>query len=124
MLLTAANQQVMKFRGLYGCSVFGTAGSASGGTQPVPGPRNPDSPAAATQVWNDSSTLTAGSGTVTQRLAVGVAQTGGNGGWQAMEDDASIVLKPNGGAKGNMEIWSIFNAASVPIDITTEFCEG
>lgn len=133
-LLTVANVESARIRGIYGSAIFGTAGGAqlrvvtcatagTGGTSTTPSKRNPNNPAASLTALNDATAITPG-GTPVQRLAVGIAQTGGNGGWVALEPDASITLLPNAGANGNAEIGSYCNAASVPLSITTEFCEG
>jgi hypothetical protein len=135
LALTAANQRLAQFRSFYVSAVFGTAGggrlriktattAGSGGAAQTPGPREPSSPAAQTVTTNSGSSFVAGTGTVTVRLGVGFAQTGGNGGWVATEQDDCFKLEPNGGAKGNLEIWSLANGVSVPIDITAGFCEG
>jgi hypothetical protein len=132
--VTAANKRMALIRGLYAAAVFGTAGggklrlktcatAASGGTAQVPAARDPSQPACDLVAANDATTITAG-GTPVVRLAVGFAQTGGNGGWVAPEPSAGITLLPNAGATGNAEIASIANAASVPIDITVEHSEG
>lgn len=132
--MTVANVEAAQIRGLYGSSIFGTAGGAklrlvtcatagTGGTSQTPAKRNPGNPAASLTALNDATAITPG-GTPTQRLGVGVAQTGGNGGWVALEPAAGISLLPNAGANGNAEIGSVCNAASVPLDIIMEFCEG
>lgn len=132
---SAANQESARIVALYGSCIFGTAGGAklriktassigSGGTSQTPAKRNPNNPAAGLTAFNDATALTAGTGTVTERLAIGMAQTGGMGAWVALEPSAGISLLPNGGANGNAEVWSEANAASVPIDITVEHAEG
>lgn len=132
--LTVANQAEAKIKAIYGSALFGTAGgarlrvktcatAATGGTAQVPQPRNSRSPACQLTVVNDTSAITPG-GTPLLRLAVGLAQTGGNGGWVALEAPAAITLRPNAGANGNAEVHSIANAASVPIDITVEHSES
>lgn len=132
---TVANQKVAKIKAIHGSAQFGTAGGAklrlkaassigSGGTAHTVSKRNPDSPSAGLTVFNAATALTAGTGTVVQRVAVGLAQTGGHGAWYALEEDAALALLPNGGANGNAELWSIANAASVPLDMTVEHSEG
>lgn len=132
--LTAANQRVASLRGLYGTARSGTAGGASlrvktagtagtGGTSQTPAKRESGQPAAGLVVTNDATTITPGM-TLTVRLAVGLAQTGGNGGWVALEPAAALSLMPNAGANGNMEIYSIAVGTSVPIDVTMEHAEG
>jgi hypothetical protein len=132
--LTIANQKMARIMGLYGAARFGTAGGAvlrlirggaagSGGTSQTPGEANPDTPAAETTAFNDATAITPGTTPVTQ-LTVGVAQTGGHGGWVALETDMGKAMKPNGGASGNMEVGSLANAASVAVEITADFQEN
>jgi hypothetical protein len=131
---TVANQMMARFMGLYGAARFGTAGGAvlklirggaagSGGTSQTPAKRNPNARAADTTAFDDTSAITAGTSPVTH-LSVGVAQTGGMGGWVALETDHAPAMLPNGGANGNMEIGSLANAASVTIEATAEFQEN
>ncbi len=46
------------------------------------------------------------------------------GGWVNLEAPAAIQLLANGGANGNADMVSIFNAASVVFDATMEIAEG
>lgn len=119
---------------IYGSARFGTAGggqlrvktcatAATGGSAVTPQPRHPTMPAAGLTAKSDASALTPG-GTPVVRLAIGISQTGGPGGWAALEKAAGIHLAPNAGANGNAEIASIVNGTSVPIDITVEHSEG
>ena len=130
-LLTAANQETAKIVGLYAGARHGTAGGAqmrfktfstasTTGTATTPAKRHPSNPAAATTAFTSP---TAGSGP-TVRLAVGLAQTGGTGGWVALEPNAALSLLANGGANGNGDVFSIANGTSVAIDYTLEFSEG
>jgi len=132
--LTVANQMVARFMGLYGAARFGTAGGAvlkliragtagTGGTSQTPAKRNPNARAADTTALDDATTITAGATPVTH-LSVGVAQTGGMGGWVALEQDHAPAMLPNGGANGNMEIGSLANSASVTVEVTAEFQEN
>lgn len=132
--LTVANQKMARICGVYGSARFGTAGggslyvvragtAGSGGTANTPGERMPDIPAADTTWFDDATAITAGATPVSQ-LTVGVAQTGGQGGWVGLEVDHMIGMKPNGGANGNLELASKFNAASVTFDATVEFQEN
>jgi hypothetical protein len=129
--LTAANQETAKLVGLYGASRFGTAGGAqlrvktfgtasTVGSAATPAKRHPSSPAASLTAFTGP---TAGA-TPTVRLTVGLAQTGGTGGWVALEPMAAISLLANAGANGNADVFSICNAASVPLDFTVEHSEG
>lgn len=128
--LTVANQGICRVMSLYGAARFGTAGGAqlrlktfatasTVGSGVTPGKRNPNSPAASTTFFSGP---TAGA-TPTVHMTVGVAQTGGTGGWMALEPDHALQLLPNGGANGNADIYSIANAASVTLDFTVEFAE-
>lgn len=130
--LTVAEQAPCNIVGLYGAaynqtSVGGIVLRARRWTTPstsgssfTPAKRNTQSPAASTGVVTGP---TAGS-TATNLLSIGLAQTGGMGGWQALEPDAAIVLRPNGGANGNVDIISIATAATMTFDYTVEFNEG
>ena len=55
---------------------------------------------------------------------MGFAQTGGMGGWVALENDHAVLLKPNGGADGNAEVSSRADAISQKIRVTLELSEG
>lgn len=129
-LLTVANQTPCRITAIYGASRFGTAGGAilrvktfatasTAGASQTPAKRNPNSPAASTTAFTGP---TAGA-TPTVRQSIGVAQTGGTGGWFALEPDHAITLLPNGGANGNADLFSIANAASVTFDATLEIVE-
>jgi len=133
---TVANQETMALKGIFIASRFGTAGgaqfraktntgtTASGGSSQTPSPRNVrGNPAAQTTWFNDGSAITAG-GTLTTRLTIGFAQTGGMGGWVPVEAPDAIVLMPNATNPVDLEFTSIANAASVTFDATMEFSEG
>lgn len=134
-LLTTSQQLTAKIRALFGSAVFGTAGGAklrlytadttpfSGGGSATLNPRIPGTTAAATTAKHDGSAITPGT-TLVQRLAIGLAQTGGQGGWCALEDGDSVVLKPNGGVAGNAEVHSVANGATVPLDVGIVVAEG
>ena len=132
--LTVANQKMARIMGLSGGARFGTAGGAvlrlirggaagTGGTAHTPSEANPDTPAADTTVFDDTTAITPGTSPVTV-LTVGVAQTGGHGGWVALETDMGKAMKPNGGANGNLEIGSLANSASVVVEITGDMQEN
>jgi hypothetical protein len=130
-LLTVANQESAKVVGVYGACRHGTAGGAqlrfktfatasTTGTTVTPAKRHPSYPAASTTAF---AAPTEGA-TPSVRLSVGMAQTGGTGGWVALEPAAAITLLANGGANGNGDLYSIAAGTSVPIDYTLEFSEG
>jgi hypothetical protein len=132
--LSVANQMVATIMGLYGAARFGTAGGSllqlirggaagSGGTALTPAKRNPNSRACDLTAFHDGTAITAGTTPVVQH-SVGVAQTGGMGGWVALERDHGFSMLPNGGANGNAEVASKANSASVVIEATVEHCEG
>lgn len=134
LFLTAANQESAGIRAVYGTCRFGTAGGAglrlktaatagSGGTSRVPAKRHSSFPAAGLVCTDNGTTLTPGT-TLTQRLAIGMAQTGGQGGWCAMEPQEAIGLKPNAGANGNAELYSIATGVTVPLDVMVVHAEG
>jgi hypothetical protein len=96
----------------------GTAQSSSGSSF-TPSKRNPNSAAATTSAMTGTTCSQAN----TERTAIGFAQTGGMGGWVAIEPDAAIYLQGGGGANGNAEFTTIANASSVTFDFTIEFAE-
>jgi hypothetical protein len=58
-------------------------------------------------------------------LKVGFAQTGGQGGWVALEPDHAItLLGGTAGTNTNLEIGSLAVGTSQLVDITNEFNEG
>lgn len=105
--------------GLIQLFIAGTAMSSMGTTY-TPNKKNPQQPAALTSA---ATATTCTGATSTKRLSVGFAQTGGMGGWVAIEPDAAILLQPGGSAAGNLEFESLANAASVLADLTIEFSE-
>lgn len=132
--LTVANQMVARVMGLFVNARFGTAGggmlalirggaAGSGGTANTPNPSNPLMRAADTTWFDDGTAITAGT-TPKQLLTVGFAQTGGQGGWVALEQDDSKSMQPNGGANGNLEVASFTPTASVTFDSTVDFQEN
>lgn len=96
----------------------GTAQSSSGSTFTL-SKRNSNFPAATTSAM----TATTCSQTATLRVGVGFAQTGGMGGWVAIEPDAAIQLVSGGSANGNIEFGHIANTASVTYDLAVELSE-
>jgi len=132
---TVANQETARITGLYVPARFATAGggqmrirtntgaAASGGTAQTPAPRNMRNPAAQTTFFNDASAITPG-GTLTTRLSIGFAQTGGMGGWQAVEPAAAIQLLPGATNPVGAEIASIATGTGVPVDMTIEHTES
>jgi hypothetical protein len=133
---TAANQETAFISGLYVASRFGTAGGAqlrlkdnsgtiaSGGTAQTPRPRNLRSGPAAQSTWKNDATAITNGATLTPRVSIGFAQTGGMGGWVATEPGAKIAMMPNGTNPVDVEITSVASSASVTADLTLEFCEG
>ncbi len=135
-MATVANQESCGISGMYAAGRLATAGgaqirlkdntgtAASGGTAQTPVPRNRrGSVAAQTTVFNDATAITAGSA-LTTRMSVGFAQTGGMGGWVALEPAAKIQMMPNATNPVDCEITSLASAASVTMDASVEFSEG
>jgi hypothetical protein len=132
---TVANQETCAIKGIFPNSRFATAGGAqyrvahntgtavSGGTSFTPNPKNLRGPAAQTTWFSDASAITPG-GTLVQRLSIGFAQTGGQGGWVALEPADAIQLMPNATNPADVEFTSVASAASVTFDVTHEFSEG
>lgn len=133
--LSVANQLGAKIMGVYANARFSTAGggmlalirggaAGTGGTANVPSKTDTYGERAADlTALDDGSAITAGT-TPLQQKTIGVAQTGGQGGWVALEDSDALSLAPNGGANGNMELASFFSTASVTFDATIVHKEG
>jgi len=120
--------------GLYANARHGTAGggvvylirpgaAGSGGTGSTENKKHPDNPAAATTWFDDASAITPGTSPQVQ-ATVGIAQTGGQGGWVALERDMALQMKANGGANGNAEVGSKAIGTSVPVNVTVDFFEN
>lgn len=133
---TVANQETVGIVQMLASARGGTAGGASirvkhntgaiatGGTAQTPAARNLRGAPAAQSVWkNDATAITAGA-TLVQRLAFGMAQTGGTGGWVATEPTAKIQMMPNATNPVDVEVTSLANGTSVAFDLTIEFGEG
>lgn len=110
-----------------GSGVLRTArltGAPSGGTALTANKRNPDNPTAATTTFGDATAISYGAFSVNyQGIDIGFAQTGGQGGWVALERDHALTLKPNGGANGNAVFDSFTATASQSIQVSVEFGE-
>jgi hypothetical protein len=140
---TVASQAPARLVGLYGGAKGTTAGggmlrverstgAASGGSA-IAAPngeagvgmrRNPDAPTSMTTIFTEATSITSGTTPVTQ-LSVAFAQTGGQGGWVALDPDHAVTLKSGGAAaSGHMVIQSLAAAASIPVEITGEYQEG
>ncbi len=102
---------------------YNTGTTASGGTGITPGPRNLRGPVATTVWATDATTITAGT-TLTTRLSVGFAQTGGQGGWVPLEAAGSLYMGGNALTPVDAEISSIAVGLSIPYDMTIEISEG
>lgn len=133
---TAAEQETVGIVGLYLAARFGTAGgaqariktntgtTASGGTGQTPAARNLRYGVAAQSTWNNAgSAITAGA-TLTVRMSVGFAQTGGMGGWIPITPQDAIQMMANATNPVDLEITSLASAASVTADMSVEFQEG
>jgi hypothetical protein len=104
--------------------IYGTRGGAagSGGTAATANKKHPDNPSAGSSWLNDATAITAGTSPQVQ-VTVGIAQTGGQGGWVALEMAMAIQMKANAGANGNFEIGSKAIGTSVPINTTVDWWE-
>ena len=133
---TIANQETLGIYGAYAASRFGTAGgaqlraltntgvTASGGTSQVPQARNLRGSVAAQSTWfNDGTAITVGT-TLTQRLSIGFAQTGGMGGWVPVVPGDAFQMMPNALSPVDVEWVSAASAAAVTLDVTLELGEG
>jgi len=99
-------------------SISPTLGGAN-----TPTKANNISPAAQTTAFDDTSVIGTG-GTTTRMFAIGFAQTGGQGGWVALERDNAQTLNPNGGANGNLKFDSFTATASQALEVSCQFLEG
>ena len=97
-----------------------TAGgtSQSGGTKMNSGFASPQ-----TTLFDDASAFNSAIGTVYAQ-SVGFAQTGGQGGWVALERDNCFTLAPNGGANGNVTLDSFTATASQLLQVQVQYLEG
>lgn len=104
---------------------YNSGAVASGGTAQTPGQRGGGRASlVASSVWaNDASAITAG-GTLVTRLAIGFAQTGGQGGWVPLEAADSLYMATNAANPVDVEFTSLAVGTGVPIDLTVEFSEG
>ena len=135
---TVANQETASIKGIFVAARFTTAGgaqfraktntggSATGGQATyTPAARNlRGNPASQTLWWwSSTGTITAG-GTLTTRLSIGFALTGGMGGWVPVEAPDSLVMMANATNPVDMEFTVIASQATAPLDATIEFSEG
>lgn len=116
--------------GFYGNARHGTAGggviyctrpgaAGTGGTAADENKKHPDNPAAGTAWVNDATAITPGTSPQVQ-ATVGIAQTGGQGGWVALERDMAIQMKAAG---VGVEMGSKAIGTSVPINVTVDWFE-
>lgn len=95
----------------------GTAGT--GGTAATENKKHPDNPTAALAWTDDTTAITAGA-TPQVQVTVGIAQTGGQGGWVALERDMALQMKAAG---VGVELASKAIGTSVPINVTADWFE-
>ena len=132
---TIANQQIMAIYAIYGACRFSTAGgaqlkyktctvtAATGGTAQTPTSKNALQPAAQS-TWVDGATAITPGGTLAVRATIGMAQTGGMGGWQALMPQDAFQFQPNTTNPIDGELTTNASAASVTGDLTVEIGEG
>ena len=134
---TVANQETVQIVGIYAASRFATAGggqirlkdntgsTASGGTTTTSVvPKNRRAAPTVQSVWaNDGTAITPGA-TLTVRLTVGFAQTGGMGGYVPIVPGAAIQMMPNATNPVDVEFVSNAATASVTADLTVDIAEG
>lgn len=133
--VTISNQETVSIVGLYGVGRHGTAGggyifgirpatAGTGGTAQTPSEANPRTPAAQS-TWTDDTTAITPGGTPVTMMIAGIAQTGGQGGWVALEKDMGKKLLPGAvAADSNFEVGSKAVGVSIPIMTQVDFCEG
>ena len=119
--------------GFYGNARHGTAGGGviycqrdsaapTGGTAATENKKHPDNPTNTTGFVHDGTTISVTSLSV--QMTVGIAQTGGQGGWVALERDMALQLKANGGANGNCVLSSKAIGTSVPVNVSVDWFEN
>jgi len=127
---TVGSATPMGIVGLYANARHGTAGggviygirpgtTGSGGTAATENKKHLDNPTAATAFLDDTSAITPGATPQTQ-CTVGIAQTGGQGGWVALERDMALQVKAAG---VGFEVGSKAVGTSVPINVTVDWFE-
>lgn len=133
---TVANQETVSILGIYGASRFATAGGAqlrlkdntgtvaSGGTATTPTPKNRRGNPAAQSTWKHDGTAITPGATLVTRLTVGMAQTGGMGGYVPIVPNAAVQMMPNATNPVDAEITSNCATASVTFDLTLDIGEG
>jgi len=133
--MTATPQETARITGvyvdIYNSSTVGSgflmvqdaASRASGGTVATPRPRNLRTTAAQLIGTQDGSAITAG-GTLTTRVYIGFAQTGGQNGWVAVEPAAAVQMMSSGSNPADIEVASQTTTASQNINVQFEHCEG
>lgn len=121
-IMAAVRNSTTAGSGFLSVARLAATGSA-GGTSYTPEEANPKGPAAETTVFTDATAFTSSPTTVRQ-FGVGFAQTGGQGGWVALERDNCVVLNPNGGAAGNLTLDSFTATISQALEVSTQFLEG
>ena len=97
--------------------------SSAGGSALTPVEMNPKGSAAETTVFSDATAFTSFPA-VTRLFSIGYAQTGGQGGWVALERDNAVILNPNAGAAGNLSLESFTATASQALEVSGQFLEG
>lgn len=133
---TAAEQETVGIYGIYGSCRAGTAGgvtlrlmansgtTASGGTGQTPQAKNLRYGVAAQSIWNNDGTAITPGATLTERLVVGCAATGGQGGYVPITAQAALQMQPNATNPVDVELTSIAANASVAFDALVEIGEG
>jgi hypothetical protein len=135
-VVTAANQETLSLMAVYCSCRFGTAGGlqlnikdntgtiASGGTTQTVVPKNRRASPAGAATWkNDATAITVGT-TLTTRMSVGAAQTGGMGGWIPTVPGDAFQMMANGANPIDMEFTSNAASASVTGNVSIEMIEG
>ena len=129
-------QETVGIYGVYAASRFLTAGgaqinvktntgtTASGGSATTPTSKNLRGNPAAVSIWaNDSSAITPGT-TLTIRMTVGFAQTGGMGGYVPIVPTAAVQMIAGAVNPVDLEMTSDAATASVTFGLTVDIGEG
>ena len=134
---TVANQETVGIAGFYMASKFGTAGgaqarlkdnagaTAANGISQVPRARNLRYLVVCLSLWSYrvDGLVSAGT-TLTARVTVGFAQTGGMGGWVATEPTNKIQMMPNATSPVDVEFTALATTSATTADMTVEIGEG
>lgn len=123
-ILASIRNSITAGSGFLSVAKKSAAATLGGGGAYTPLKANNNSPAAALTAADDSSAFTTEFAATTRLFAIGYAQTGGQGGWVALERDNGLTLLANAGANGNALLDSFTATASQALEVSAQFIEG